>query len=169
MFTRRGPAAFNSWWACGSASDRRLLAELPWAARPRLASPSAGPSVAERLGALGVKAPSVSQNVVSPVFYCLFAPTRLGGWGTHTFMELLSFNHGWAGPCRMALGVPHWLHPQCAWQQPSDVTTGRGLDAAASRFLQPLARGLCREPHPRWPVSSCFSFRPPHTTWVSAH
>lgn len=83
-------------------------------------------------------------------------------------MELLSFNHGWAGPCRMALGVPHCLHPQCAWQQPSDVTTGRGLDVATSRFLQPLARGLCREPHPRWPVSSCFSFRPPHTTWVSA-
>lgn len=45
------------------------------------ASASAGLSVAERLGALGVKTPSVSQNGVSPVFYCSFTPAVSGVGG----------------------------------------------------------------------------------------
>lgn len=67
----------------GSESDE-ALAGSPSAA--------AGLSVAERLGALGVKAPSVSQTVVSPVlfFYCIYSHPPQGLGDPH-FRDLLSF------------------------------------------------------------------------------
>lgn len=88
---------------------------------------------------MGVMAPSVSQNVFLLLFTVDLLPPVSGVGPTLT--QRLAFDHGWAGPCPMALGVPHSPHPQCARQQPSNGTPG-----VASRLLPPLARGLCWDP-----------------------
>lgn len=119
------------------------------------ASASAGLSVAERLGALGVKTPSVFQNGVSPVFYCSFTPAISGGGGPTLLWNCYP-------SITVGLAPAAWL-----WASPTGYTHNAPSVAWVPRPLVPAT------PVPGAPPSvACqlliLHLSPPHATWVLA-
>lgn len=114
------------------------------------ASASASPLVAERLGALGVKTPSVSQDVVSPVFYGSFTPTVSGVGGPTLLWNCYP-------SITVGLAPAAWL-----WASPTGYTHNAPSVAWMPRPLVPANPGA----PPSVACQLLVLLPSPHTTWA---